>query len=100
MVINLVTLLINLPKLKLLNYFLIIKEIIDNIYTFIVSLKELASKLHKFKGSLGINMKSDVANVSIAILTLAITLFILMPNEPLNLCSLLASSLSETINFD
>ena len=33
-----------------------------------VSLKELANKLHKFKGSFGINMKSDMANVNIAIL--------------------------------
>jgi len=43
---------------------------------------------------------SNYLSISIAILTLAITLFILMPNEPLNLCSLLASSLSETINFN
>jgi NADH-ubiquinone oxidoreductase chain 2 len=42
---------------------------------------------------------SNYLSISIAILTLAITIFILMPNEPLNLCSLLASSLSETINF-
>jgi NADH-ubiquinone oxidoreductase chain 2 len=42
---------------------------------------------------------SNYLSISIAILTLGITLFILMPNEPLNLCSLLASSLSETINF-
>src|SRR5580700_10950232 len=43
---------------------------------------------------------SNYLSISIAILTLAVTLFILMPNEPLNLCSLLASSLSETINFN
>jgi NADH-ubiquinone oxidoreductase chain 2 len=43
---------------------------------------------------------SNYLSISIAILTLAITIFILMPNEPLNLCSLLASSLSETINFN
>jgi NADH-ubiquinone oxidoreductase chain 2 len=43
---------------------------------------------------------SNYLSISIAILTLAVSLFILMPNEPLNLCSLLASSLSETINFD
>jgi NADH-ubiquinone oxidoreductase chain 2 len=42
---------------------------------------------------------SNYLSISIAVLTLGITLFILMPNEPLNLCSLLASSLSETINF-
>jgi NADH-ubiquinone oxidoreductase chain 2 len=43
---------------------------------------------------------SNYLSISLAILTLIISLFILMPNEPLNLCSLLASSLSETINFD
>jgi NADH-ubiquinone oxidoreductase chain 2 len=43
---------------------------------------------------------SNYLSISIAILTLAVTIFILMPNEPLNLCSLLASSLSETINFN
>ena len=42
---------------------------------------------------------SNYLSISIATLTLVVTLFILMPNEPLNLCSLLASSLSETINF-
>jgi NADH-ubiquinone oxidoreductase chain 2 len=42
---------------------------------------------------------SNYLSISIAILTLGITLFVLMPNEPLNLCSLLASSLSEIINF-
>jgi NADH-ubiquinone oxidoreductase chain 2 len=42
---------------------------------------------------------SNYLSITITILTLAITIFILMPNEPLNLCSLLASSLSETINF-
>jgi NADH-ubiquinone oxidoreductase chain 2 len=40
---------------------------------------------------------SNYLSISIAILTLATALFILMPNEPLNLCSLLASSLSENI---
>jgi len=40
---------------------------------------------------------SNYLSISLAILTLAITLFILIPNEPLNLCGLLASSLSETI---
>jgi NADH-ubiquinone oxidoreductase chain 2 len=43
---------------------------------------------------------SNYLSITIAILTLAITIFILMPNEPLNLASLLASSLSETINFN
>jgi NADH-ubiquinone oxidoreductase chain 2 len=43
---------------------------------------------------------SNYLSISLAILTLAISLFILIPNEPLNLCSLLASSLSETIKFD
>jgi len=43
---------------------------------------------------------SNYLSIIIAILTLTITIFILMPNEPLNLCSLLASSLSETINFN
>jgi NADH-ubiquinone oxidoreductase chain 2 len=43
---------------------------------------------------------SNYLSISLAILTLIISLFILMPNEPLNLCSLLASSLSETINYD
>jgi NADH-ubiquinone oxidoreductase chain 2 len=42
---------------------------------------------------------SNYLSISIAILTLVASLFILMPNEPLNLCSLLASSLSESINF-
>lgn len=41
---------------------------------------------------------SNYLSISLAILTLAISLFILIPNEPLNLCSLLVSSLSETIN--
>jgi NADH-ubiquinone oxidoreductase chain 2 len=36
---------------------------------------------------------SNYLSISIAVLTLATSLFILMPNEPLNLCSLLASSL-------
>jgi NADH-ubiquinone oxidoreductase chain 2 len=43
---------------------------------------------------------SNYLSISLAILTLAVSLFILMPNEPLNLCWLLASSLSETIKFD
>ena len=43
---------------------------------------------------------SNYLSISLAILTLAIAFFILIPNEPLNLCSLLASSLSETIKFD
>jgi NADH-ubiquinone oxidoreductase chain 2 len=42
---------------------------------------------------------SNYLSISISILTLGAALFILIPNEPLNLCSLLASSLSETINF-
>jgi NADH-ubiquinone oxidoreductase chain 2 len=42
---------------------------------------------------------SNYLSIIIAILTLSITLFILIPNEPLNLCSLLASSLSEIINI-
>jgi NADH-ubiquinone oxidoreductase chain 2 len=41
---------------------------------------------------------SNYLSISLAILTLAISFFILIPNEPLNLCSLLVSSLSETIN--
>ena len=41
---------------------------------------------------------SNYLSISLAILTLTISLFILIPNEPLNLCSLLVSSLSETIN--
>ena len=41
---------------------------------------------------------SNYLSISLAILTLAISLFILIPNEPLNLCSLLVNSLSETIN--
>ena len=43
---------------------------------------------------------SNYLSITLAILTLAISFFILMPNEPLNICSLLASSLSETANFD
>jgi len=43
---------------------------------------------------------SNYLSISLAALTLAIALFILMPNEPLNLCSLLASSMSETTKFD
>ena len=43
---------------------------------------------------------SNYLSISIAILTLTISLFILMPNEPLNLCNLLASSLSETISLN
>jgi NADH-ubiquinone oxidoreductase chain 2 len=41
---------------------------------------------------------SNYLSISLAILTLAVSFFILIPNEPLNLCSLLVSSLSETIN--
>jgi NADH-ubiquinone oxidoreductase chain 2 len=41
---------------------------------------------------------SNYLSISLAILTLAISLFILIPNEPLNLCSLLVNSLSEIIN--
>jgi NADH-ubiquinone oxidoreductase chain 2 len=41
---------------------------------------------------------SNYLSISLAILTLVISFFILIPNEPLNLCSLLVSSLSETIN--
>jgi NADH-ubiquinone oxidoreductase chain 2 len=40
---------------------------------------------------------SNYLSISISILTLAILIFILIPNESLNLCSLLASSLCETI---
>ena len=43
---------------------------------------------------------SNYLSISLAILTLAISLFILMPNEPLNLCNLLASSLGETTKLD
>jgi NADH-ubiquinone oxidoreductase chain 2 len=43
---------------------------------------------------------SNYLSISLAILTLAVSVFILMPNEPLNLSSLLASSLSETTYFD
>lgn len=43
---------------------------------------------------------SNYLSISLAILTLAITLFILIPDEPLNLCGLIASSLSETIKLD
>jgi len=43
---------------------------------------------------------SNYLSISIAILTLIVSFFILVPNEPLNLCSLLASSLSESIDFD
>jgi len=43
---------------------------------------------------------SNYLSISLAMLTLAISLFILIPNEPLNLSSLLASSLSETTYFD
>jgi NADH-ubiquinone oxidoreductase chain 2 len=42
---------------------------------------------------------SNYLSISIAILTLVASLFILMPDEPLNLCSLLASSLSESLNM-
>ena len=35
---------------------------------------------------------SNYLSISLAILTLAVSLFILIPNEPLNLCNLLASS--------
>jgi NADH-ubiquinone oxidoreductase chain 2 len=41
---------------------------------------------------------SNYLSISLAILTLVVSFFILIPNEPLNLCSLLVSSLSETIN--
>jgi NADH-ubiquinone oxidoreductase chain 2 len=43
---------------------------------------------------------ANYLSISLAILTLIISVFILIPNEPLNLCSLLASCLSETINQD
>ena len=43
---------------------------------------------------------SNYLCISLAILTLAISLFILIPNEPLNLCNLLASCLSETVKYD
>ena len=39
---------------------------------------------------------SNYLSISLAVLTLATSLFILIPNEPLNLCNLLASSLGET----
>jgi NADH-ubiquinone oxidoreductase chain 2 len=42
---------------------------------------------------------SNYLSISIAILTLITSFFILMPNEPLNLCSLLASSFSENLNI-
>jgi NADH-ubiquinone oxidoreductase chain 2 len=43
---------------------------------------------------------SNYLSISLAILTLAISLFIITPNEPLNLSSLLASCLSDTATFD
>jgi len=43
---------------------------------------------------------ANYLSITLAALTLTISLFILIPNEPLNLCYLLASSLSETVNFD
>lgn len=43
---------------------------------------------------------ANYLSISLAILTLIISVFILIPNEPLNLCSLLANCLSETINQD
>ncbi len=42
---------------------------------------------------------SNYLSISIAVLTLITSLFILMPNEPLNLCNLLASSLGERGDF-
>jgi NADH-ubiquinone oxidoreductase chain 2 len=42
---------------------------------------------------------SNYLSISIAILTLVTLFFILMPNEPLNLCSLLAGSLNESLNM-
>jgi len=42
---------------------------------------------------------SNYLSISLAILTLGICLFILIPNEPLNLCNILASSQAETIGF-
>jgi len=43
---------------------------------------------------------ANYLSITIASLTLATALFILIPDEPLNLCNLLASSLGETISFD
>jgi NADH-ubiquinone oxidoreductase chain 2 len=47
--------------------------------------------------------KMSLANyltISLAILTLIISVFILIPNEPINLSNLLAHSLAETVSYD
>src|SRR6266516_2616027 len=43
---------------------------------------------------------ANYLSISLAILTLIISVFILIPNEPINLSNLLANSLAETVSMD
>src|SRR6516225_9046174 len=43
---------------------------------------------------------ANYLSISLAILTLIISVFILIPNEPLNLSNLLANSLADTVSLD
>jgi NADH-ubiquinone oxidoreductase chain 2 len=43
---------------------------------------------------------ANYLSISLAILTLIISVFILIPNEPINLSNLLANSLAETVSLD
>jgi hypothetical protein len=43
---------------------------------------------------------SNYLSISLAILTLIISVFILIPNEPINLSNLLANSLADTTSMD
>jgi len=43
---------------------------------------------------------ANYLTISLAILTLIISIFILIPNEPINLSNLLAHSLADTVSYD
>ena len=69
-------------------YLSIIKTIYFNTKEYIKSYKIVQMSL------------SNYLSISLAILTLIISVFILIPNEPINLSNLLANSLADTANMD
>jgi len=69
-------------------YLSIIKTIYFNTKEYIKSYKIVQMSL------------SNYLSISLAILTLIISIFILIPNEPINLSNLLANSLADTVSMD
>jgi NADH-ubiquinone oxidoreductase chain 2 len=78
----------------------ILTSVIGAVYYLVIVKTIYFDKTDYKKSYLSVEVTlSNYLSINIAILTLGIILFILIPNEPLNLCSLLASSLSEITNI-